>query len=89
MVTLKIEGYDVKSLLVDQANDAEIMYPNLYEGLRLKPEDLSCYESPLVDFDGKIVIPMGQIRLPVQVGSKVVEVNFKIGRAHVWTPVTS
>ena len=82
MVTLRIEGYDVKSLLVDQANDAKIMYPNLYERLRLKPEDLSCYESPLVDFDGKIVIPMGHIRLPVQVGSEVVEVNFIVVDAY-------
>ena len=27
-------------------------------------------------FDGKIVIPKGQIRLPIQTGSEVVEVDF-------------
>ena len=59
MITLKIEGYDVKKVLVDQGNGAEIMYPDLYKGLRLKPEDLACYDSPLVVFDEKVVIPRG------------------------------
>ena len=53
----------MKMVLVDQGNGAEIMYPDLYEGLRLKPEDLAHYDSPLVGFDGKVVIPRGQIRL--------------------------
>ena len=48
----------------------------MYEGLKLKHEDLACYDSPLVGFDGKVVIPRGQIRLPMQAGSKVVEVDF-------------
>ena len=52
------------------------MYLDLYRGLNLKPEDLTAYESPLVSFDGKLITPKGQIRLPVQAGSKVVEVDF-------------
>ena len=67
VVTLRIEGYDVKRVLVDQGSGVEIMYPNLYRGLN---------DSPLVSFDGKVVIPRGQIRLLVQAGSKVVEVDF-------------
>ena len=58
------------------------MYPDLYNGLNLKPEDLVSYDSPLVGFDGKIVIPKGQIRLPVQAGSKVVEVSFIVVDAY-------
>ena len=65
VVTFRIEGYDVKMVLVDQGSGAEIMYPDLYKGLNLKPEDLTAYDSPLVSFDGKVVIPMGQIKLPV------------------------
>jgi len=33
------------------------MYLDLYEKMRLKPEDLAHYDSPLVSFDGKVVIP--------------------------------
>ena len=59
VVTLRVGRYDVKRVLVDQGNDAEIMYLDLYKGLNLKPEDLTVYDSPLVSFDGKVVIPNG------------------------------
>ena len=52
------------------------MYPNLYKGLGLKPESLTAYSSPLVRFEGKMVVPKEKIRLPVQVGTDVVEVDF-------------
>ena len=66
----------MKKVMVNQGSGAEIMYPNLYRGLNLKPKTLTAYDSPLVSFDGKVVIPRGQIRLPMQAGSKVVEVDF-------------
>ena len=67
---------------MDQGSEAEIMYPNLYNGLSLKPQNLTAYDSPLVSFDGKVVIPKGQIRLPVQAGSEVMEVNFIVVDAY-------
>ena len=48
VVTIKIGGYDVKRVLVDQGSEAKIMYLNLYKGLSLKPEDLERYDSPLI-----------------------------------------
>ena len=62
--------------MVDQDSVVEIMYPDLYKGLNLKPEALTAYESPLVSFEGKIVIPKGQIRLPIQTDLEVLEVDF-------------
>ena len=76
VVTLRIGGYDVKRVMIDQGSAAEIMYPDLYKGLGLKPENLTTYSSPLVSFKGKMVVPKGQIRLLMQVGTDVVEVNF-------------
>ena len=58
-VTLRIGGYDVKRVLVDHDSGAEIMYPDLYKGLNLKPKDLTSYDSPLVSFDRKVVILRG------------------------------
>ncbi|XP_030964611.1 uncharacterized protein LOC115985850 [Quercus lobata] len=55
VVTLRIGGYDVKRVMIEQA-----------------------YSSPLVSFEGKMVIPKGQIRLSVQTGMDVVEVDFII-----------
>ena len=82
VVTLKIGGYNVKRVMVDQGSGAEIMYPNLYKGLNLRPKDLTAYDSPLVSFDGKVVILRGQIRLLVQAGSEVVEVGFIVVDAY-------
>ena len=82
MITLRIEGYNVKRVMVDQGSGAEIMYPNLYKGQNLRPEDLTAYDSPLVSFDGKVVIPKGQIRLLVQAGLEVVEVDFIVVDAY-------
>ena len=76
VITHKIGGYDVKRVLMDQGSAVEVMYPELYKGLNLKLEDLTPYDSPLVSFEGKTVTPMGQIRLPIQTGSDVVEVDF-------------
>ena len=82
VVTLRIGGYDVKRVLVDQGSAVEVMYPDLYKGLNLKLEDLTSYDSPLVSFEGKTVTPMGQIRLPIQTGSNVVEVDFIVVDAY-------
>ena len=72
----------MKRVMVDQGSAAEIMYPDLYKGLNLKAEDLTPYSSPLVSFEGKIIIPKGQVRLPVQTGSEVVEVDFIVVDAY-------
>ncbi|XP_075654802.1 uncharacterized protein LOC142624969 [Castanea sativa] len=58
------------------------MYPDLYKWLNLKPEDVTAYDSPFISFDGKVVIPKGQIRLPMQANSKVVEVDFIVVDAY-------
>ena len=50
VITFRIGGYDVKRVMVDQGSSAE---------------DLMSYNSPLVSFEGKIIIPKGQVRLPV------------------------
>ena len=82
MVTLRIVGYDVKRVMVDQGSGTEIIYPNLYRGLNLKPEHLIAYDSHLVSFNGKVVILRGQIRLPMQAGSEVVEMDFIVVDAY-------
>ena len=65
LITLRIGDYDVKRVMVDGDSTTEIMYPDLYKGLKLKPKDLMPYNSPLMSFDEKLVIPKGIIRLPI------------------------
>ena len=58
------------------------MYPDSYMGLNLRPEDLTTYDSPLVSFNRKVVVRRGQIRLPMQDGSEVIEVDFIVVDAY-------
>ena len=87
VVTLRIGGYDVRRVMVDQGSTVDVMYPNLYKGLGLKPENLATYNSPLVSFEGRLVTPKGLIRLPVQAGTDVVEVDFIV--VDVFSPYTA
>ena len=66
----------MKRVMVDGGSAIKIMYPDHYKGLKLKPENLMPYGSPLMSFDGKLVIPKGMIRLPIQTGPEIMEVNF-------------
>ena len=76
VITLRIGGYDVRRVMVDQGSVAEIMYLDLYKRLGLRAEDLTTYSSPLVSFEGKVIIQKSQIRLPMQTSSVMVEVDF-------------
>ena len=87
LITLRIGDYDVKRVMVDGGNAVEIIYPDLYKGLKLKPEDLMPYSSSLMSFDGKLVIPKGMIRLPIQTGLEIVEVNFIV--VDTYSPFTA
>ena len=59
VVTARINGFIVKRVLVDQGSGAKVMYPNLFRGLGLKAKDLSKYDTPLVGFNGRMVVPNG------------------------------
>ena len=87
VVTLRIGGYDIERVMVDQGSAVDIMYPELYKGLGLKSEDLAAYSSPFVSFEGRMVALKGLIRLPVQAGMDVVEVDFIV--IDVFSPYTA
>ena len=82
VIILRIGGYNVKRVMVDQGSATEIIYPDLYKGLSLRAEDLMPYSSPLVSFEGKVIVPKGLIRLPVQTGSEMIEVDFIVVDAY-------
>ena len=77
----------MKRVMVDGSSAAEIMYLDLYKGLKLKPEHLMPYSSLLMSFDEKLVIPKGMIRLPIQTGPEIVEVNFIV--VDTYSPYTA
>ena len=58
-----------------------MMYPDLFQGLGLKSQDLAKYDMPLVSFGGRVVVPEGQISLSVDMEGKEVIVTFIV----VWS----
>ena len=76
MVTARINNYIVKRVLIDQVSGVEVMCPDLFKGLGLKNEDLSKYDTPLMGFDGLMVILEGQISLPMNMEGREVMVTF-------------
>ena len=57
MIAARINGFLVKRVMIDQGSGADIMYPDLFKGLELKNQDLAKYDSSLVSFDERVVIP--------------------------------
>nr|XP_023913777.1 uncharacterized protein LOC112025346 [Quercus suber] len=72
----RVGGFIVNRIMIDQGSGAKVKYPNLFRGLGLKSEDLLKYSTPLVGFDGKVVVPEGQISLPMNMGGKKLVVKF-------------
>ncbi|XP_050257728.1 uncharacterized protein LOC126702911 [Quercus robur] len=87
VVTARIGEFLVKRVMIDQGNGADVMYPDLFEGLGLRTQDLAKYDTPLVSFDGRVVIPEGQISLPVDMEGKGVIVTFIVVRS--FSPYTA
>ena len=76
MITARINGFLMKIVMVDQGSGADVMYLDLFKGLELKDQDLTKYDTLLVTFDERVVIPQGQISLPVSMEGKEVMVTF-------------
>ena len=83
VVTARISRFLVKWVMID----ADVMYPDLFEGFGLKSQDLAKYDTPLVSFDRRVVIPEGQISLPVDMEGKGVIVTFIVVRS--FSPYTA
>ena len=66
----------MKRVMFNQGSGAKIMYPDLYQGLGLKDEGLSKYDTLLVGFDGKVVTFARYIKILVVAKGKEVWVNF-------------
>ena len=59
VIAARISGFLVKKVKINQGSGANVMYPDLFKGLRLKNQDLAKYDFLLVSFDGRVVIPQG------------------------------
>ena len=64
--------------MADQGSRADVIFLELFKGLGKKSQDLIKYDMLLVSFDGRVVIPEGQISLPVNMKGKEMMFTFII-----------
>ena len=76
VIMARISSFLIKRVMVDQGSETNVMYLDLFKGLRLKNRDLSKYDTSLVEFDGRVVALKGQISLPVNMEGKEVMATF-------------
>ncbi|XP_075658833.1 uncharacterized protein LOC142628670 [Castanea sativa] len=67
VITLTIERFNTKRILVDNSSSTDIMYLPAFQQLNLDPGRLHPFDSPLVSFSGDRVYPKGIVTLKVTV----------------------
>ena len=75
VVTLRVNDYDVKRILLDQGSSCEIMYYATFKQLKLEDKNLAPAVSPLIGFNSMPEWPVGKIILPVRAGSVTKQVE--------------
>lgn len=53
VIVVKCEEWEIKRVLVDQGSFTNILYWDVFERLRLYPEDLKPFKRSLVEFSGE------------------------------------
>src|ERR1044072_3116575 len=70
VVRLRVDGVNVKRVLIDQGSSANILYYDAYQKLRLRRNHLRRFEGTLVGFSNEEVEVLGYIQLEVVFGTK-------------------
>ena len=69
VIKLIIEGFNTRRIFVDNGSFADIIYPFAFQQLKVAPERLRPFDSPLVSFSGDRVYPKGIATLMVTGGA--------------------
>ena len=64
-----IEGFNTRRILIDNGSSADNIYLSAFQQLKVDPERLQLFKSPLVNFNGDRVYPKDIVTLTITVGS--------------------
>ena len=64
---LMIEGFNTWRILIDNGISVDIIYLSTFQQLKVDPERLRHFESPLISFSGDRVYPKGIMALTITV----------------------
>ncbi|XP_012833163.1 PREDICTED: uncharacterized protein LOC105954039 [Erythranthe guttata] len=69
VITAMVANYDVARILVDTGSSADIIYYDCFRQMRLNLE-VRRVDTALVGFAGEVVQPMGEVTLPISLGTE-------------------
>ncbi|GAV64394.1 hypothetical protein CFOL_v3_07912, partial [Cephalotus follicularis] len=69
VVTLLVELFTMKRILIDSGSSADILYKQAFDQLRIPADQLKPVKTPLVGFTGETIHPLGSINLSVVAGT--------------------
>ncbi|GAV75607.1 hypothetical protein CFOL_v3_19085, partial [Cephalotus follicularis] len=69
VVTLLVELFTMKRILLDSGSSADILYKHAFDQLRILTDQLKPVKTPLVGFIGETIHPLGSISLSVVAGT--------------------
>ncbi|XP_073022575.1 uncharacterized protein [Primulina eburnea] len=69
IISATISNFWVKKILVDSGSSADIIFHDAFQKLGLSNVQLAQVKTPLVGFTGEVVEAMGEVILPISLGS--------------------
>ncbi|GAV76265.1 LOW QUALITY PROTEIN: hypothetical protein CFOL_v3_19740, partial [Cephalotus follicularis] len=86
VVTLLVELFTMKRILIDSGSSADILYKHAFDQLRIPVDQLKPVKTPLVGFAGETIHPLGSINLSVVAGTAPRQTQVEITFLVVDTP---
>ncbi|GAV58176.1 hypothetical protein CFOL_v3_01710, partial [Cephalotus follicularis] len=86
VVTLLVELFTKKRILIDNGSSADILYKHAFDQLRISADQLKLVKTPLVGFAGETIHPLGSIKLSVVAGTAPRQTQVEITFLVVDTP---
>ena len=78
VITLTIEGFNTKRILVDNGSSVDIIFLPAFQQLKLDPGRLRPFDSPLVSFSGDRVYLKGIVTLTVTLGTYLEQLTHQL-----------
>ncbi|GAV69124.1 hypothetical protein CFOL_v3_12625 [Cephalotus follicularis] len=69
LVTLLVERFTMKRILIDNGSSVDILYKHVFDRLRISVDQLKPTKTILVSFVGEMVHPLGSINLSMVAGT--------------------
>ncbi|GAV68905.1 hypothetical protein CFOL_v3_12408, partial [Cephalotus follicularis] len=86
VVTLLVELFTMKRILIDSGSSADILYKHTFDQLRIPADQLKPVKTPLVGFAGETIHPLGSINLSVVAGTAPCQTQVEMTFLVVDTP---